>query len=282
MSKTAEEFKNKVVNAPALSGEKEKQSFPALMMQSADQFKLALKGSGESADRFARICLTLVRRNKDLSRIAVQNPLSLIGACMDIAALGLDPSIPNETFIIPYKDEAKQQTGYKGLIKLARRGARASGSPLKNLKADIVYKNDTFKVKRGFEADLIHEEPPFGEERGEAIGFYALYETAEGGRGFITRSVDEIKKHQAKFCKSMKNPNSPFYNGGNFESYGLKTVLRLLISKEMDMSNKLASAIVSDIDDEEVENFSALKIEPREDDIDIGEENEEEKEAEVG
>lgn len=264
MAKSNEELKSKMASNALVSGKETPKSFPAMMQASTEQFAIALKGSGEDANRFARVCLTLVRTNKDLARIALTNPQSVIAACMDMAALGLDPSIVNEAYLIPYGNEAKFQSGYKGLMKLARRAAQQTGNALKVFRADVVREHDTYRRSSGFGVDVIHEYPAFGQDRGKPIGYYALYETELGGRGFTEMTVDEVESHKQRFCKSpmLKKPE-------NAIAYGLKTVVRKIVTKEMDMSTKISSAIVNDIDDDEQETFGAVKIQPRFDDVEI-------------
>lgn len=271
MAKSNQELGGKMALAAAQRSEAptqevQKFSINNMLMQSVKQFEMALKGSGEDANRFARICLSVVKNNDNLTKIAISNPTSIIAACMDIASFGVDPSIPNEVFLIPYGSEAKAQLGYKGLAKLARRAAKIGGDPLRTLRCDAIYENDVYERESGYEITLIHKPPKFGAERGKVIGYYALYETAGGARGYIEMTVEQVREHQRKFCKSLNNSKSPYYNGQNFDAYGLKTVLRRLISKELEMTNKLASAITSD-DDDDGENYGAVKIAPRDTDV---------------
>lgn len=243
-----------------VTGETKPQTINTLLFQSTKQFELALQGSGEDAERFARICLSVIKNNPSLCEIAIANPLSIVAACMDIAALGLDPSVPSEIYIIPYGSEARSQVGYKGLMKLARRGAFLMGDPLTALVANEIYENDLYEREHGFCASLIHRPPPFGKERGRLIGFYAYFKSTRGIVGFEEMTVDDVKDHQKRFCKGLKNSKSPFYDGQNFVPYGLKTIMRRLIVRNLDMSNKLAAAIVSDDDDDKIETFGAPKV----------------------
>ena len=251
-------------NAPAKAKDR---SIAHYLDQSRPEFEKALIGSGMDASRFARICLTLIRNSDALTQIAVVNPLSVLAACMEIAALGLDPSIPNETYIIPYGKEAKQQTGYKGLAKLALRAAREEGCPLETFTYDTICEGDIYDRVRGDRPYLRHALPPFGTPRGKLIGFYATSRNSDGAVNFVEMTVDEVKDHQKRFCKSMSNSKSPFYQGNNFEAYGLKTVVRRLVSKYLPMSSRLAQATASDMDEEDAIEAPAVVVKPELPDI---------------
>lgn len=237
--------------------------------QSKPEIEKALLGSNMNAERFARICLTIVRNNESLSRIAVTNPVSIIAACMEIASLGLDPAIPNEAFIIPYGQEAKQQTGYKGLAKLALRAAREQSCPLTTLTYDTICENDFYERARGDSPFVHHRLPAFGQDRGKLLGFYAVSKDADGTVNFVEMTSDEVRKHRNRFTKSPMLKAEE-----NFEAYGLKTVVRRLVTKYLPMSNRLAQAITSDVDSEnEPEVSMAPKIAAELPDIIVGEES---------
>lgn len=219
-----------------------------------------------AVDRLKSILIKVIGSNKNLLDIAATNSASILAACFEIAELGLDPSIMNEVFIVPYKNEAKCQTGYKGLMKLAVEAARDAGLPITVLRADTIHESDKYERTFGDKPRVIHEPPPFGKERGEIMGFVAVAKDKAGKVNFREMTVKEVADHQRRFCRSMKNPNSPFYNGQNFESYGLKTVIRRLVQKDLPMSSKLSKAIALDDEAEALEpgkvlEFPALTVE---------------------
>ena len=81
-------------------------------------------------ERLLRIATTSIRQNPKLKVCTAQ---SLLGAVMQCAQLGLEPSVLGHAYLVPYKnkkkdgtrewweDECQFQIGYKGLIELARR-----------------------------------------------------------------------------------------------------------------------------------------------------------------
>lgn len=229
-----------------------------LLLSYQGQFEKALAGAMDS-ERFVRILCTQVNSSDQLRNIAVNNPVSLIGASLEMAATGLDPSIPNECFLVPYKNEAVCQYGYKGLAKLALDSAKDLGNPLTVLRTDIIRANDEYDRESGDTPTVTHKYPPFGEDRGDVLGYYAVAKDAAGRVSFLERTVAEIKEHKKRFCKSK---GGPWADPKNFDAYGLKTVLRLLISKELTMGKKLARAIHSDIKGETQEEPLTVDVTP--------------------
>ena len=218
------------------------------------EFEKALARSMD-VDRFMRILCTSVRQDENVSRIALRNTASLLGACMEIAQSGLDPSIPNEVFLIGYGDiergskseEIVAQFGYKGLAKLALEASRDAGSPLVVLRQDTICANDTYERQGGDTPAVFHRYPPFGTPRGEIIGFVATAKDSAGQIHFVEMTRAEVEEHKARFSRSKRGP---FADPKNFAAYGMKTVLRLLIMRYLPMGAKLARALATDIEGE--------------------------------
>src|SRR5262245_61676899 len=77
-----------------------------------------LFGSPEVVDRFLIIALNQVRK---VPQLASCRRDSLLDALVRMARLGLDPSVPNEVYLVPYNREAALIVGYGGLRKLVLR-----------------------------------------------------------------------------------------------------------------------------------------------------------------
>lgn len=201
------------------------------------EFAKAL-GSSMDAERFTRILITKVMSNEKLSQVAAANPISLVGACLEIAQKRLDPSISNEVFLIPYGNSIIAQDGYKGLQKMALRCAR-----YRILAASCIYENDFYDRALGSETKVTHRPPPFGQERGTLIGFVAVAVDENGGTYFEEMTLAQAKKHFDRYCKSKNNKASPWSDPENFPAYGLKTVMRLLITRHLPMSAELTDSL---------------------------------------
>lgn len=206
-----------------------------------------------TVDRFLRVCETKIKTNPKLMDACAKNMSSFLGAAMQMAQWGLDPSIPNEAHFVPRWNKQRGMAdiccdiGYKGLKKLALRAARNAGAPYRTLAAQPIYSNDTYERSRGEQPKLVHSPAPFGEPKGELIGFYAVAKDADGGLDFVEMTAEEVAEHKQRFSKAK---TGPFAGDQNFEAYGVKTVMRLLCTRCLDLSPELAHAVYKDIETE--------------------------------
>jgi recombination protein RecT len=211
----------------------------AMIEKMRPEFAKALAATIDT-DRFCRILITEVRQSKALTQIMLNNPQSLIGACMEMAQLGLDPSVPNEAFLVPYGQEAACIIGYKGLMKLAIESAQSTGAKLSQLSTNVICENDIYEREMGTDSSVKHQPPKFGSDRGKVIGYVAIAKDLNGRINFVEMTVKEVQEHKARYSKAKYGPFSETHN---FDAYGLKTVLRRLINRYLPMGAKLARAI---------------------------------------
>lgn len=173
-------------------------------------------------ERFTRIVLSAISANPNLANCT---PASFLGAMMTSAQLGLEVNTPlGQAYVLPYSNkgtlEAQFQLGYKGLIDLAYRSGE-----VESIQAHVVYENDTFECEYGLDPKLSHK--PADRERGEPIKVYAVFRTKSGGYGFEVMSIEDVKKHAAKYSKSYSSGFSPWKT--NFEEMAKKTVLKRVL-----------------------------------------------------
>lgn len=171
-------------------------------------------------ERFTRITLSALSSNPALQQCS---PQSFLGAMMTAAQLGVEPNTPlGQAYLIPYRNhgrlECQFQLGYKGLIDLAYRSGEVS-----TIQAHAVYSNDEFEYEFGLEPKLRHI--PATSDRGEAVYFYGVFRTKDGGYGFDVMSVDDVRTHAKKFSKAYSN--GPWQT--NFEEMAKKTVLKRIL-----------------------------------------------------
>lgn len=191
-------------------------------------------------------------------------PATVINAAMMAATLDLP--INNNlgfAYIVPYKRkfkdaqgkwseslEAQFQMGYKGFIQLAQRSgqfARIAATPV-------------------FEGQLISANPLLGYEfdwtipnQGEAIGYVAFFKLLNGFTAELYMSTADIKKHAGKYSQSFKYGSGVWKD--NFESMALKTVTKLLLSKQAPLSIEMQTAQLADqaiVRDVETNNFDYI------------------------
>lgn len=194
-------------------------------------------------ERLLRIATTSIRTNPKLK---VCTPQSLLGAVMQCAQLGLEPSILGHAYLVPYKnkkkegdrewyeDECQFQIGYKGLIELARRTGQIS-----SIMAHSVHENDEFEYEYGINDKLRHV--PADGERGAIKKYYAVAKFKDGGYAFIVMSKRDIEIHRDKFSKTKKY--GPWVD--HFDEMAKKTVLKALM-KYMPISVEFQKAVDQD------------------------------------
>ena len=206
-----------------------------------------------SSDRFQRVALTAFNSNPKLQNC---DPMSFIAAMMQSAQLGLEPNTPlGQAYLIPYKvkgmEKVQFQIGYKGLLELAHRSGK-----LKTLYAHEVRENDEFDIDYGLEQKLTHK-PLLKGDRGEVIGYYAVYHLEPNGYSFVFMTYDEILNHGKKYSKS--------FEGGvwekEFDSMAKKTVIKKLL-KYAPLSIEMQKAIAFDESVKESISNDMLFIEP--------------------
>ena len=176
-------------------------------------------------------------------------PATVINAAMMAATLDLP--INNNlgfAYIVPYKrkfkdatgrwtesNEAQFQMGYKGFIQLAQRSGQFS-----RIAATPVY-----------QGQLVSANPLLGYEfdwtipnQGEAIGYVAFFKLLNGFTAELYMSTADIKKHAGKYSQSFKYGSGVWKD--NFEAMALKTVTKLLLSKQAPLSIEMQTAQLAD------------------------------------
>ena len=145
-------------------------------------------------------------------------------------------SFRKEEDIVQSHGMGNRGTTDKGLIDLAYRSGEISV-----IQAHTVYENDEFSYEFGLDPKLNHK--PSVKDRGEPIAFYAMFKTKDGGYGFEVMSMDDVRKHAAKFSKSYGSGFSPWKT--NFEEMAKKTVLKRVL-KYAPLKSDFVKAAVQD------------------------------------
>ena len=173
---------------------------------------------GKKAPGFISSLLAVVNNNKLLAKA---NPKTVIAAGAMAASLDL-PINQNLGFayIIPYKDEAQFQMGYKGYIQLAMRTGQ-----YQTINAAEVYEGEIVKQNR------FTGEYEFGEKNSDKIiGYIAYFKLVNGFEKYLYMSIEEMQAHAKKFSKNYKGGTDK-WGLTDFHSMAIKTVLKRLISK---------------------------------------------------
>lgn len=195
---------------------------------------------GMDADRIARLALTVVRQSDLEARKARKPENSLAncsvesfgGALLTASALGLEPGVNGESYLVPYKGECTLIIGYAGMAKLFWQHPLA-----KHLDAHAVHANDEFDYGYGLAQYLRHK--PASGERGKVTHYWAAAELSTGASSFVVLTVDEVKALRGgKVGPSGKIPDPMHW-------MERKTALRQLF-KLLPKSTTLQAAIAVD------------------------------------
>ena len=242
MTNLKNQLQNKANNTNQVKKASPSKGMEQLLTKMGGQIQKALP-SMVSCERFQRVALTAFSNNTKLQQC---DPMSFIAAMMQSAQLGLEPNTPlGQAYLIPYGKQVQFQIGYKGLLELAQRSGK-----IKTLYAHEVRENDTFDIDYGLNQTLIHK-PLLKGDRGEVIGYYAVYHLDAGGNSFIFMTKDEVLEHAKRFSKK--------YNSGpwqtDFDAMAKKTVIKQLLkyaplSIELQKATSMDETVKTEISDD--------------------------------
>jgi recombination protein RecT len=195
----------------------------------APEFKAALPAH-VSVEKFSRVAMTAIQNNPDLQRA---DRRSLFGAIVRLAQDGLLPD-GREAALVLFGNKAQAMPMIAGVLKKIRQSGEVA-----KVSSHVVYANDHFMVKYGFDEDVEHVPPALNEPRGEPIGAYATAVLKDGSQLLEVMSLEQIEKVRA--VSRAKN-NGPWVAW--WEEMARKTVMRRL-SKRLPMSTDLEDEIFS-------------------------------------
>lgn len=140
---------------------------------------------------FTRECLFArqqLLKNDCTLKVAGNNPNSLQGAILNVAAIGISLNPASQhAFLVPRKGSICLDISWRGLVKLA-----TDCGAIKWAKAELVYENDTFEMNSICEPPT-HKYDPFG-DRGELRGGYCLARLSDDTFMVEAMPVSEIHK----------------------------------------------------------------------------------------
>ena len=211
---------------------------------------------GKNASAFATSVLQIVNSN-DLLRNA--DPQTVFSAACMAATLNLP--INNTlgfAYIVPFKNkklgkvEAQFQLGYKGFIQLAQRSGQFERLVALPVYVDQLISKDPIN---GFVFDWSKE--PAANEK--PAGYYAYFKLINGFTAELYMTKAEVDRHANKYSQTYKMGFGVWKD--NFEAMALKTVMKLLLSKQAPLSIDMQKAqladqaVVRDVDGEIYEHI---------------------------
>ena len=181
------------------------------------QSKFAAMLPGDvSIAKFTEVVLRAVQEDPNLLLPSTDKP-SLFLACQRAASDGLLPD-KREGALVMYGNKVQWQPMIGGLRKrLVEHGF--------DLRAEVVYENDTFDYDLGDNPGITHKPPAFGAERGKVIGAYAIASHTDGRKYREVMSLQELDDVASISRAGKSGPwHGPFKN-----EMRKKTVARRLI-----------------------------------------------------
>ena len=167
-------------------------------------------------DTFVRLAVSVLRRDKNLTLAAQNNPAALMGALMEAARLGLEPGT-EQYYLVPRKMKGRLEVqglrGYQGEIELIYRAGAVS-----SVNVEVVRENDVFIWTPGkldshrpprWDGPMerpFHEVDWFG-DRGALKGAYAYGVMKDGA---ISRVVVLNRKDIERAKSNSQGSDSPY------------------------------------------------------------------------
>ncbi|NUQ95339.1 MAG: recombinase RecT [Streptomyces sp.] len=156
-------------------------------------------------DTFVRLAVGVLRRDKNLSLAAQNNPAALMGALMDAAQLGLTPGT-EQYYLVPRKQKGRLEIqgirGYQGEIELIYRAGAVS-----SVIVEVVRERDIFRYAPGRDERPLHEIDWDVTDRGLLRLVYAYAVMKDGA----TSKVVVLNRAQVMAAKAMsQGSDSPY------------------------------------------------------------------------
>lgn len=186
------------------------------------------------APQYMSSIINLVNSDVQLQKC---DPMSVISSCMVAATLDLpvDRNL-GYAWIVPYKNRATFQMGYKGYIQLALRTAK-----YKSINVIKVHEGELQKWNPLTEELVID----FEQKKSDAvIGYAGYFELINGFRKTVYWTKEQIEAHRRKFSKS------DFGWKNDYDAMALKTVIRNMLSKWGILSIEMQQAYTEEIETE--------------------------------
>ena len=205
-----------------------------------DKNREAIMKSLPRGFNYDRMCRSAINAISTTPSLAECTPTSLFLSLVKGFSLGLEPNgALSEGYLVPFNNKHNNQwikeaqffPSYRGLINLARRTGEIA-----SVYAREVYKNDFFEVQEGLERKLVHKPLVFG-DRGDLIGFYAVFTTKDKDVDFDIMTLKEIESIRARSKAAQSGPWVTDYI-----EMAKKTVIKRLL-KRAPLSIELAGAI---------------------------------------
>lgn len=188
----------------------------------------------ERAPQYMSSIVNLVNSDTNLKKC---EPMSVIASCMVAATMDLpvDKNL-GYAWVVPYKDKAQFQTGYKGFIQLAlRTGQYKAINVVEIREGELISWNP---LSEEVEIDFTER------KSNKVIGYAGYFKLLNGFEKTVYWSKEDMEAHAKKFSKTYNFKNSVWQT--DFDSMAKKTVIRNLLSKWGILSIEMQKAYTAD------------------------------------
>lgn len=239
---------------------KEAEKLPALIERQGPEIERALPVHLKlNAEQYVRAALTLIKQTPAL---ATCNPRTILGGMMTAAQLGLEFGPLGHAYLVPFKNNGRQEAqfilGYKGIIDLCWR----SGN-LASIVAREVCENDEFDFEYGL-ADSLHHKTDPRKERGPAYAYYGMAKFKDGGHTFVVLGMPEVNVHRARsksWTQSKDRTKTPW--GTDYDAMARKTCIRIM-QPFLPLTTEIARQLLNDgavVRGTSIDNLEAEQVE---------------------
>lgn len=188
---------------------------------------------GKRSSAFITSVLQAVASNDLLQKC---DPMSIFHAAT--VAATLDLPINNSlgmAYIIPFKDKASFQIGYKGFIQLALRSGQFNRISTTEIYEGQIKESNPLT---GFVFDFNTKTSD------KVIGYAAYFRLINGFEASHYMTVDQVLAHAKRFSQTFKKGYGLWVD--DRDSMAKKTVLKLLLSKYAPLSIEMQKAVIAD------------------------------------
>lgn len=192
-----------------------------------------LSSSSLDPARFVSVVVQAVQKTPALLQC---DKMSLLASVLEAAQLGLTPAgITGEAYLVPRKQQAQLQVGYKGLVKLALESGQ-----VRSIVARPVYQGDAFSFHFGLERDTLQHVPCEDGDPGEVRAAYAIARMADGDP-----QIEVTMRRDIERARAAGDSGSSFAWAGWYPEMAAKTAVRRLC-RLLTLSPKMQRALALD------------------------------------
>lgn len=189
---------------------------------------------GKKAAGFISSIISAVNQNPSLKKV---DPMTVVSAAAVAASLDLpiNPSL-GFAYIVPYKDRAQFQMGWRGYVQLAQRSGQYRTINVAIVREGELKRYDKFTGEMEFDEKLKTSD--------KVIGYVAYFRLLNGFEKYYYMSLEEVREHGKRYSRSFDNKDSRWQQ--DFDAMALKTVIKLILNRWAPLSIDIQTAIRAD------------------------------------